>query len=84
VIAPLGSENQAWSAAYRGQDFSWWLTPGWEGILPEAWVDWLVFRKAPIYSEHLLLWARSDLFPDEGMPVDESADDVEEIIDIEN
>ncbi|MBC8506759.1 MAG: hypothetical protein ISR58_22125 [Anaerolineales bacterium] len=83
VIAPMGSENQAWSAAYRGQDFSWWLYPGWEGILPEAWVDWLVFRKAPVQSEHILIWARSDLFPDDGVPEDESTGSIEEIIDIE-
>ncbi len=65
VVASLGSETQSWSAAYRGQDFAWRLYPGWEGILPQAWVDWLVFRKAPEQPEYLLLWARSDLFPDD-------------------
>jgi len=83
VVAPMGSETQPWSAAYRGQDFSWWLTPGWGGVLPEAGVDWLVFRKAPEQSEHILMWARSDLFPDDVIQVEEPVEEVEEIIDIE-
>ncbi|MBM3143396.1 MAG: hypothetical protein FJ010_00225 [Chloroflexi bacterium] len=81
VIAPLGSESQVWSAAYRGQDFAWRLNPGWEGVLPEAWVDWLVFREAPVQSERILLWARSDLFPDEVISVDDAAGQIEEAAD---
>ena len=78
VIAPLGSETQTWTAAYRGQDFAWRLNPGWEGVLPEAWVDWLVFRKAPVQSEHILLWVRSDLFPDDVVTVDDAVEQPEE------
>lgn len=83
VIAPMGSESQTWSAAYRGQDFSWLLSPGWDGVLPEAWVDWLVFRKAPEQSENILMWARSDLFPDDVLQVEEPVEEVEEFLDIE-
>ncbi len=78
VVAPLGSETRAWSAAYRGQDFAWRLNPGWEGVLPEAWVDWLVFREAPVQTEYILLWARSDLFPEEAVTGDESVEGLEE------
>ncbi len=63
VIAPQESESATWAAAYRGQDFAWALSPAWAGALPEAWVDWLVFRNAPIETEYLILWARGDLFP---------------------
>jgi len=48
---------------YRGQDFTWWQTPGWEGVLPENWPRWLVFRDAPVISSNIILWARGDLFP---------------------
>jgi hypothetical protein len=49
--------------SYRGQDFAWRINPGWEGALPMDWPRWLVFRDAPQQVEHIILWARSDLFP---------------------
>jgi hypothetical protein len=53
--------NQA--AAYRGQDFTWLIQPGWEGAFPPDFLRWLTFREAPLLSDKLILWARSDLFP---------------------
>lgn len=63
-----GSEEPApeLAGSYRGQDFAWQVNPGWQGGLPVdwlAWPRWLVFRDAPQQIEHLILWARSDLFP---------------------
>ncbi|MCU0485204.1 MAG: hypothetical protein MUC85_03740 [Anaerolineales bacterium] len=49
--------------AYRGQDFVWEQYPGWGGLLPVQWVDWLYFHKAPAVSQSLILWAHNDLFP---------------------
>jgi len=51
------------SIGYRGQDFAWWISPGWEGPLPENWPRWLVFRDAPQDTSNIVLWARGDLFP---------------------
>jgi hypothetical protein len=65
VVAPVGSETEAWAAAYRGQDFVWRIRPAWQGSLPPNWIDWLVFRDAPVDSEYVILWARGDLFPGE-------------------
>ncbi|MEA3351835.1 MAG: hypothetical protein U9Q82_14560 [Chloroflexota bacterium] len=65
VIAPVESETMAWAAAYRGQDFVWRLSPSWLGGAPSPWVDWFVFRDAPLESTSIILWARGDLFPDE-------------------
>lgn len=48
---------------YRGQDFAWWVSPAWEGVLPENWTSWLVFREAPQMESNVILWARGDLFP---------------------
>lgn len=50
-------------AGYRGQDFGWWSSPGWEGTLPGNWPRWLVFRDAPSITSNIILWARGDLFP---------------------
>lgn len=49
--------------AYRGQDFTWWQYPGWSGLLPVQWLDWLYFHKAPGTAQQIILWARGDLFP---------------------
>ncbi|HZD55805.1 MAG TPA: hypothetical protein VE136_03730, partial [Anaerolineales bacterium] len=64
VIASGEDVSPKFSAAYRGQDFAFLAYPAWEGALPEDWADWLVFRHAPVRTEHLVLWGRSDIFPD--------------------
>jgi cytidylate kinase len=63
IITLEGEELPAFSAAYRGEDFVWWTSPGWMGALPPDVVNWLVFRKAPIQKERIIMWARGDLFP---------------------
>lgn len=63
LITNLSQETPALTAAYRGQDFSWRRFPGWAGALPQDWSSWLTFRRAPVQSENIILWARSDLFP---------------------
>jgi hypothetical protein len=60
------------SIGYRGQDFAWWATPGWDGVLPENWPNWLVFRNAAQIDTHLVLWARVDLFPGGVLNTDEN------------
>jgi uncharacterized protein (TIGR03663 family) len=51
------------TAAYRGQDFTWRIWPGWTGVLPDDFIGWLTFRQAPVVNEQIILWVRSDLFP---------------------
>jgi uncharacterized protein (TIGR03663 family) len=51
------------TTAYRGQDFTWRVLPGWTGVLPDNFIDWLTFRQAPVINEQIILWVRSDLFP---------------------
>lgn len=64
---------------YRGQDFAWWMTPGWEGALPDNWPRWLVFRDAPQEIRKIVLWARIDLFPGGIInEVDEIATEIDE------
>ena len=64
IIQPEQQEPLSLTAAYRGQDFGWRVYPGWQDGLPSDWVNWLTFRRAPKRIEKVILWARSDLFPD--------------------
>jgi hypothetical protein len=69
------------SIGYRGQDFAWWAVPGWEGVLPDNWPNWLVFRTAAQEETNLVLWARVDLFPggvlsEEENPSEETESDI--------
>ena len=63
VIARQTAETPRLAETYRGQDFAWWVYPGWEGALPPDFLRWLTTRQAPLRQEQVLLWARSDLFP---------------------
>jgi hypothetical protein len=61
-----------WTRSYLGQDFLWSSKPGWLGVLPPDWLRWILNRQAPIHYESIVLWARSDFFPDQ--PITGSAD----------
>jgi hypothetical protein len=63
ILAPESASSPSLAAAYRGQDFAWQVYPSWNGALPPDWASWLVFRKAPQQIEHIILWARADVFP---------------------
>jgi hypothetical protein len=52
------------SVPYRGQDFVWRKAPSWDLLTVPDWVRWSVFRKLPGDSEIVIVWVRSDLFPD--------------------
>ena len=63
LITQQTEQPPALTAAYRGQDFTWWVQPGWVNALPENFAGWVTFREAPLNQESIILWARSDLFP---------------------
>lgn len=63
LITQQADQPPALTAAYRGQDFSWYVQPGWANALPENVAGWITFRQAPLNQEPIILWARSDLFP---------------------
>jgi hypothetical protein len=66
VITVKGTEELALAQQYRGQDFVWKLSPGWQGAFPPNFINWLAFRQAPLSQEQVILWARSDIFPGGG------------------
>lgn len=63
VITPFETDPVL-VAAYRGQDFSWQLTPMWDTTLPMDWIRWVTLRDMPQAGETIILWARDDLFLD--------------------
>jgi hypothetical protein len=63
VITLKGSDEPKLAQNYRGQDFSWHLYPGWQGIFPPDFINWLAFRQAPLSVDQIILWARMDIFP---------------------
>jgi hypothetical protein len=83
----INSEDQpspSLSIGYRGQDFAWWASPAWEGALPDNWPNWLVFRNSPQVDNHIMLWARGDLFPGGILsPTEEDLPEVEEELPID-
>jgi len=62
LVTRLSGQAPQLSAAYRGQDFSWWSLPDLNSALPPDYLHWIVFRDTPVTSEQIVLWARSDLF----------------------
>ncbi|MDT8897455.1 hypothetical protein QYE77_04185 [Thermanaerothrix sp. 4228-RoL] len=51
------------SALYRGQDFVWRETPSWSLFLPGEWLSWIIYRKAPLQRQGVIVWVRTDRFP---------------------
>jgi hypothetical protein len=73
VITLKGAESPDLAENYRGQDFIWWLYPGWQGVFPPNFINWLAFRQAPLRQDQIILWARSDIFPGGTLGTSDSA-----------
>ncbi|MDX1437807.1 MAG: hypothetical protein R3335_13420, partial [Anaerolineales bacterium] len=65
-------EEPSQAAAYRGADYLWLSALAWEGAAPPDILRWMVFRESPTRNEHIIFWARNDLFP--GGLIDPAAD----------
>jgi hypothetical protein len=73
VFTREGDQSPELAAAYRGQDFVWWVNPDWEGALPLELERWITYRQAPVKDTHLILWARTNLFPGAAASPDSTA-----------
>lgn len=63
VITLKDAQPPSLAEKYRGQDFIWTLTPGWQGALPANFINWLAFRQAELAQQQIILWVRVDIFP---------------------
>jgi hypothetical protein len=73
VITQKEAELPNLAEKYRGQDFVWQLYPGWQGVFPPNFINWLAFRQAPLDQDQIILWARGDIFPGGTSSTSESA-----------
>jgi hypothetical protein len=78
VITRVTEQEPALSASYRGQDFSWWRYPAWQGVFPQPLPVWVAYRENPGFNEQIILWARADLFPAEIQTVEQQPAQVED------
>ncbi|MCH7664141.1 MAG: hypothetical protein IH859_09780 [Chloroflexi bacterium] len=65
IITSETSQDPRLAALYRGQSFTWSIYPNWGGDLPPNLQRWWIFRDAPTISDNLILWLRSDIFPED-------------------
>jgi hypothetical protein len=65
IFTPGNGTDLSQTMSYQGQDFNWSSRPAWAGPLPAALWDWITARIAPIKTDSIVMWARSDLFPQE-------------------
>lgn len=56
---------------YSGQDFVWEAQPNWAVMLPRDWFKWAVYKSAPVESDLLVFWVRTDCFPGSGQDLDD-------------
>lgn len=66
VITLKGADEPQLAQLYRGQDFVWRLYPGWQGVFPPDFINWLAFREVVLAQDQIILWARTDIFPGGG------------------
>ncbi|MBG0788538.1 MAG: hypothetical protein H0S79_25910 [Anaerolineaceae bacterium] len=52
------------AGGYRGQDLVWESRPVWSGMRAFDYVGWLLTRDAPVITENVIIWVRTDLMPD--------------------
>lgn len=62
IITRANDAEPAEASAYRGQSFLLSSAAAWQHA-PASPVSWLLYRIAPQAHEHIILWAASDLFP---------------------
>ena len=64
VIAPVNFSAPELTTSYRGQDFVWRTTPGWDVNQVSDWLRWAIRHNLPGEQEKIILWTRTDIFVD--------------------
>ena len=64
MITDAGFSGPELESSYRGVDFPLGFYPGWTQATSAEWMRWAVLHELPQGERFVILWARSDLFPD--------------------
>jgi hypothetical protein len=64
IVITEQEKEPALAAAYRGEGFLWYQSTNWSLMLSTEYLPWLVQRQAPLQKSSLVLWVRTDIFPD--------------------
>lgn len=59
----LSHETKMPSGNYRGEAFTWQVTPAWDRMQVMDWARWVLYRDVPLDSNKIILWAQAGLFP---------------------
>lgn len=51
------------SSSYRGQDFSYLITPTWGEYSFQDWIQWMVIHEGRFRDTQVIVWIRGDLMP---------------------
>jgi hypothetical protein len=63
LVLTVSSEGVVFGENYRGQDFHWQVQPIWDLMTAKEWMQWAIFKIAPLENKMIFLWARESLFP---------------------
>ncbi|WP_448335042.1 hypothetical protein [Bellilinea sp.] len=63
IVLTSATQEVFFNDNYRGQDFQWEVQPIWDLMTSQEWLQWAIFKKAPLGDRVIVLWARESLFP---------------------
>lgn len=63
IVLTTSTEEVVFTNNYRGQDFHWETQPIWNLMTTQEWIQWAIFKIAPLENKAIILWARENLFP---------------------
>lgn len=62
ILTAADEAEPAEASAYHGQSFVLHSTPAWQHV-PPSLLGWLLYRQAPETRQYIILWAASNLLP---------------------
>ncbi|MDH3944950.1 MAG: hypothetical protein OEV06_12720, partial [Anaerolineae bacterium] len=65
LLTDQTTDNPRLAAAYRGKAISILQTPLWAQMSASQWQRWMLFREISFQNESVILWVRSDVFPED-------------------
>jgi len=68
VITNEQQKSLSLAASYSGQAFILEESPSWSLMSPIEWMQWAIYRTAPLQKQAVILWVQTDLFPGMGNP----------------